>query len=129
MGLAIAGLLSVATVSCKKDVSKIVDDGEWGITLFSEDGNNETSHFSGYVFTFDDNGTVTATRPSSTVSGTWSEGSDDSKEKLYLNFGTVDPFDELNEDWEILEKTKDKIRLEHISGGNGGTDLLTFEKS
>jgi hypothetical protein len=39
------------------------------------------------------------------------------------------PFDELNDDWHIIEETSTKIRLQDVSGGSGGTDLLTFEKN
>ena len=34
----------------------------------------------------------------------------------------------LNDDWHILEQTAKKIKLEDVSGGNGGTDYLTFEQ-
>ena len=35
---------------------------------------------------------------------------------------------EINEDWDILSMIDKKIELKHVSGGNGGTDFLTFEK-
>jgi len=38
------------------------------------------------------------------------------------------PFDELNDDWHILNETSTKIQLEDVSGGSGEIDLLTFEK-
>jgi len=38
-------------------------------------------------------------------------------------------FSKLSEDWEIISFTSSKIELKHVSGGNGGTDLLTFEKN
>jgi hypothetical protein len=63
------------------------------------------------------------------VPGTWSTGSDDSQKKLYLTFNSPPDFNELSDDWHILEETSTKIRLEDVSGGNGGTDLLTFEKN
>jgi len=46
-----------------------------------------------------------------------------------LNFGNTIPFNELNDDWEILEESATKIRMQDVSGGSGGTDLLTFEKN
>ena len=53
---------------------------------------------------------------------------DDSHHKLHINFVTTSEFEELNDDWHILEETSAIIRLEDISGGNGGTDYLTFER-
>ena len=109
--------------------SEIVGQGTWKVTLYNDSGNEETQNFAGYNFTFDSNGTIAAVKNASTVNGTWNTGADDSQNKLILDFGTAVQFSELNEDWLILEKTASKIRLEHVSGGNGGTDLLTFEKN
>ena len=132
-------VMLMGLVSCEKDsnsndeqsntTTSIVSQGTWKITLFNDSGKDETSDFSGYDFTFNSNGSVMAVKNTITVPGTWSNGIDDSQNKLILNFGTTIPFDDLNEDWDILEKTQVKIRLQHISGGNGGTDLLTFEKN
>jgi hypothetical protein len=125
--------------ACEKDKSttdpsnsstiEIVSQGTWKVTLYNDSGNEETQNFAGYNFTFDSNGTIAAVKNASTVNGTWNTGADDSQNKLILDFGTAVQFSELNEDWLILEKTASKIRLEHVSGGNGGTDLLTFEKN
>lgn len=121
--------------SCKKDdsspsstIDNTVQQGNWKITLFNDSGNDETNHFTGYEFTFNADGTVVATSNGNTVNGIWSTGNDDSQSKLVLNFGATSPFDELNEDWHVTEETSTLIRCEHISGGNGGTDFLNFEK-
>ncbi len=44
-------------------------------------------------------------------------------------FESPTAFNRLSEDWEIISYTSSKIELRHISGGNGDTDLLTFEKN
>lgn len=122
--------------SCNKDdkispsnSSAVLKDGTWKVTLFSEDGVNETHYFIGYSFVFMDNGTVKATSGSNVVNGTWATINDSGKTKLDLNFDDVNNFDELDEDWEILTQNSSKIELKHVSGGNGTTDLLTFEKN
>ena len=132
--LVIAGLFMMAFASCKKDdnssspSSSVVTQGQWKVTLFSENGVVETSKFSNYVFTFNTNGTVSAVRSGSTVNGSWSDGNDDSQHKLILNFASPADFTEISDDWHILQESSSKIELEDVSGGNGGTDLLTFEK-
>lgn len=108
--------------------SSIVQQGNWKITLYNSKGSDETANYSGYTFTFNSNGSVSAVKSSSTVTGTWNSGTDDSLNKFYLSFGAVSPFDELNDDWHITEKTTVKISLEAISGGGGG-ELLNFEKN
>ena len=44
-------------------------------------------------------------------------------------FSAPADFAELSDDWDIISHTALKIELIHVSGGNGGTDLLTFEKN
>lgn len=124
-------------ISCKKDdfsltpsgTSNTVQQGNWRVTFFEEDGNNETSHFSGYQLEFNNNGTVVASGNGSDINGNWSTGSDDSHVKLVLDFGASTPFDELNDDWHVINQSENKIQMEDVSGGNGGTDYLTLEKN
>ncbi|PHN08332.1 hypothetical protein CRP01_02795 [Flavilitoribacter nigricans DSM 23189 = NBRC 102662] len=111
------------------DVAETLVSGEWVITYFFDSDQEETSHFNGYVFQFAESGTLTATKGMTTVTGTWSSGNDDGQAKIYISFSTPEDFEELSDDWYVLERTNSKIRLEDVSGGNGGTDLLTFEKN
>ena len=102
----------------------------WRITLFNDNNVDETSHFSGYAITFNSNGSVSAVKEGLTIYGIWSIGNDDDSQKqLVLNFGETVPFDELSDDWNILEETDTKIRLEDVSNGNGGTEFLTIERN
>ena len=43
-------------------------------------------------------------------------------------FAAPEDFSELSEDWNIISYSENIIELIHESGGNGDTDLLTFEK-
>lgn len=126
-------LVLILFSSCKKDdssnITDIVVSGNWKISLFQEDGSIKTSNYSGYSFIFNSNNTISATKNSQSTNGSWSSGNDDSKSKLVINFGSVSPLDELNEDWEILEKSSSIIKLKHISGGDGSIDYLNFEKN
>jgi hypothetical protein len=100
----------------------------WIITHFF-DTQDETGHFTGYVFTFNDDGTVVAAKDASAINGMWSvSSSSNGTSKLNLDFDVTDPFDELNDDWDVIEHTSTLLRLQDVSGGSGGTDLLTFEK-
>lgn len=139
-------LMSVVLFSCEQDdnsqsnstgntnISQQDLNGNWRITYFAEDGKDETFYFSGYTFTFSNN-VVAATKSSTVVNGVYSlSGSSSSSgsssgSKFVITFPDTDPWEELNEDWDILEKSANKIKLKHISGGNGGTDDLVFEKN
>jgi len=138
-------LLGITLSSCTKEedppadpakmqIENSLESGIWKITLFEDSGKNETSHFSGYDFTFESDGTLTAENGMDVVQGTWSitdsNSDDDSRDDLDFNiyFNVTNDFEELNEDWDIITETDLKLELMHISGGNGGTDYLTFEK-
>ena len=114
------------------DDTALVQDlttGDWYVTYYFDDF-DETTDFDGYVFNYAADGTATATNPSGTTNGSWSTSSgDETPLELNLNFGTVLPLDELAEDWDVLEVTSEIIRLKDISGGDGSTDFLTFERS
>lgn len=118
-------------------ITNIVKDGTWKITTFSEDGNDETGNFTGYNFTFGNNNVLTASNGTDTNTGTWSVTSSDSNDDdnsdndIDFNIGFVSPqeFADLSDDWDIIEYSSDVIKLIDVSGGNGGTDYLTFEKN
>lgn len=117
------------------DVTATVETGSWRITSFVDSGTDETNHFSGYNFEFNANGSLVANNGSTTITGTWSitdsNSSDDSSNSndidFNIAFSSPADFNDLTEDWQIVSRTSIQINLIHVSGGNGGTDTLTFE--
>ncbi len=117
-------------------VINTVTQGTWRVTSFVEDGDDHTHYFTGYAFTFENGNVLTAVGSSATVTGFWSvtdssnSGDDSPHSDLDFNimFSSPNNFTELNEDWDILERTNSRIRLRHVSGGDGSVDTLTFEK-
>ena len=129
---------SVLLLSCKKDdstpaisttnVTSTVSTGNWRVTYYWDTDHDETTNFTGYVFVFNSNGTLTATKAANTITGTWTTRNDDSKIKLILSFSSLGDFIKISNDWHTIERTDTRIKLQDVSGGNGGTDYLTFEK-
>lgn len=121
----------------QSDINQITEDmtsGTWKITEFIDSGKDETSDFTGYVFTFNSSGSLVATKGSTTYTGDWSvteDSSDDSPEDLDFNifFNLTNQFEDLNDDWDIVSHTSTKIELIDVSGGDGSTDNLTFERN
>ena len=140
------GLLMSIMTSCESDTSldesinvteiqNLVSTSNWVITYFNDSGKDETYHFNGYEFSFLDNGILEATNGSVVKSGTWSisqDSSDDSNSsgvEFNIHFSNDSgEFEELTDDWEITSRSTSKIELIDVSGGNGGTDYLTFVK-
>ena len=137
-------MLMIIAIACSDDnsinnnaseIANIVKSGTWRITYFFDTDSDETSNFAGYAFTFGSSDVLTATKGGTTYLGTWSisdsNSNDDSIDDLEFNIAFVAPpdFEELSEDWDMIEYTTTRIKLVHVSGGNGGTDYLTFEKN
>ncbi len=99
-------------------------DGTWFVSNYDEDGDNQTNDYAGYTLDFDSNGTVIATNGIA-INGTWDAQNNDTK--LFLNFNAF-PFDEFNDDWDVISSSNTEVVLRDVSGGNGGTDNLTFTK-
>lgn len=118
------------------DIQNDVERGTWRITKFIDSGVDELSDFAGYSFTFNEDGSVTATLDNNTHTGTWSvtrDISDDSDDDLNdldfnLSFTAPEFFQELTDDWDIISQSNTRIELLDVSGGNGDVDYLTFEK-
>lgn len=131
--LAVACNNEDSTNSNQTKVVSTVSSGTWRITYFYDTDKEETANFTGFNFTF--GSSLTATKGSTTYTGTWSvtdsNSNDDSMDDLHFNilFTAPPDFEDLSDDWDILEMTDTKIKLIDISGGNGGTDYLTFEKN
>ncbi|MFD0862041.1 hypothetical protein ACFQ1M_07465 [Sungkyunkwania multivorans] len=144
--------ISLMSSTCSSDDDDIIDnsqeiaavkntaeDGTWRITSFVDSGQDETNDFNDYNFTFASDGTLTATNGSNTVTGTWSvtddsnSSSSSSSDDIDFNIAFPVPatsvFEDLNDDWDIVSYSAAKISLIDISGGNGGTDTLVFEKN
>jgi hypothetical protein len=116
-------------------VQNTVESGTWRITNFIDSGENETSDFTGYNFLFNSDGSLVATNGTDTLTGTWSVTDDSSSSDDDIDFNIFFPvpdtnnFEDLNDDWDIISNTSTKIELIDISGGNGGSDNLIFEKN
>ena len=143
--------LIFATVSCSTTDDSSIDDsssgdnstadqientaqsGTWRITYFYDSDQDETTNFSGYIFTFNSDGSLKAINGSTTVSGAWSvtNSNSSSSDEHHFNiiFSSPNNFEDLSDDWEIISTSNTIIKLTDVSGGNGSTDFLTFEKN
>ncbi len=135
-------LFGILVVACNNDdasptnqskVENIAKAGTWKITYFYDTDKEETANFTGYNFTF--GSSLTATNGVNTYTGTWSitdsNSNDDTMDDLHFNIAFTAPpdFEDLSDDWDIIEVTDTKIKLIDVSGGGGGSDYLTFERN
>lgn len=109
------------------DLNDVLLNGPWYVASYLDDGDDETYDYYGYNLTFINDGSVVADNGVNTFNGTWSIIGTTTQE-LVLDFGIQIPFDEFNDDWDVLSFNETTINLEDVSGGGGGTDTLIFQK-
>lgn len=100
---------------------EIITDS-WIVSSYIDKGKNETSDYTGYTFTFSDNGTLTANTSGMTFTGTWRigsdhNGSDDSgnhssdDNKMIITISGNYQMDELTNDFLIVSISASEIVL------------------
>lgn len=118
-----------ANTSEFENIKTTVTQGEWKVTKLVDGQSDHTVEFESYVFNFNEDGTVLAQNDLLSEPGTWAyDNSSSSGEEFVLQFSETPPFDEINDDWDIVSVTNSKIELKDISGGDGDLELLTFTK-
>jgi hypothetical protein len=142
------------TISCSSDssedsvqdpavavqaVTELAVSGSWVVASYIDSGQDETNDYAGYTFTFNQDGSLVADNGNTTVTGSWSVTSDDSSDDddydssddidFNIFFSAPPAFEELSDDWDIESRTSARIQLIDISGGDGSTDILVFEKN
>jgi len=136
---AATAMLLFAITGCSKDDNPLVNSAEnlkntvsagtWKVTYYYDTDHEETASFAGYTFTFAANGNLLVSNDILSFSGKWSAVNDSNRSKLVLEFATPAQFEEISEDWEVVAISATEVQLKHVSGGSGGTDLLTFSKN
>jgi hypothetical protein len=113
---------SSATTDLSATVKKEIITDTWMIGSYIDKGKNETSNYTGYSFTFSDNGILTANVSGTSFTGTWSIGSDHSgsddsghdsgdDSKLILSITGNYQMDELTDDFQIVSISENEIVL------------------
>jgi hypothetical protein len=112
-----------------ENIITTLPQGEWKVSKLIDGQSDHTVDFETFIFTFKEDGTVMAKNDLFTENGTWAyDNSSSSSEELVLQFSEQTPFDEINDDWDIVSVTNSQIELSDISGGDGDVELLTFTK-
>ncbi len=136
-------LFIVTLTSCNKSKTQnnIQDDiqqGTWVVSSYIDNGNDETMDFTAFRFTFNQDGSLQVmdllSSSTNQFPGQWSitdsNSNDDSIDDLDFNvtFNVGNKLDDLTDDWDIVSQSETEIKLVDVSGGNGGTDYVTFTK-
>lgn len=102
--------------------SFLMHDNGLVITLLTDDEDNETYYFEGFVFNFNSSGSVVATNGSDAINGSYDVFRDDGRVELYMDFPNIGNFDELDDDWYFISIDQNTIRF------NDDGDRLEFRQ-
>ena len=133
----IAPLLPLILIlcSCKKYIQHqeqnaleaVVTNGEWYVTGYEQNDSNITAAFSGYLFKFDANNTVTGAIGNTSVTGQWSDNIN--TRTITANFpGATTPLVYLNETWTITDGYTDSVSAKSVDTVNHTTNILQLKK-
>jgi hypothetical protein len=105
------------------DLKTVLISGEWVITSFINDDSDETSEFTGWIFTFNADGSIDVRKDGQTLTGQWIiEEDDDDELELELIFSGAG-FENLSEDWDV-----DSFTLSQIMFTDDDDEFLQFKK-
>lgn len=103
------------------DFVTIITSGNWKIDYLFEDNENQTNDFIGYAFSFLSNGSILVQKNGVSYNGTWQYYEDSGSYKFDIEFDE-DDFDDIEEDWNIIEFSNNIVYLKD------GDNFLTFSK-
>ena len=128
-------LLVLAQCSCKKYVQQqeqnvalsIMTTGYWYVSGYKQNDSDITASFSGYLFKFDGNGTVTGTLGNVGVTGQWSTSIPD--RTITADFPAAgQPLVNLNETWRITDSYTDSVSAKSTDTVNHTSNALQLKK-
>ena len=136
-------LLTLTLSSCNKsktqnNIQDAIQQGTWLVSNYMDNGSDETMDFNTFRFTFNQDGSLQVmdllSSSTNQFMGQWSitdsNSNDDSINDLDFNItlNAGNKLDDLTDDWDIISQSETEIKLMDVSGGNGGTDYVTFTK-
>ncbi len=125
----------VLFLSCKKFIQKQeekavvseVTNGFWYVSGYEQNDSDITASFSGYLFKFDANNTVTAIDNIDSVTGNWTV--DINTRTITADFpGAVPPLENLNETWLITDSYSDSVSATSTDTIRHTSNILQLKK-
>ncbi len=111
----------------KKEALAVMTDGEWYVSGYLQNDSDITASFSGYLFKFDADNTVTATNGTLSVAGQWSDNI--AARTITTDFqGASTPFVNLNETWKITDSYTDSVAAKSTDTVRHTSNILQLKK-
>lgn len=111
----------------EKKVMNIITTGYWYVDQYIQNDSNITASFSGYLFKFDTNGTVTGTKDSVSRKGTWAANVDARTINSYFP-SAPPPVSLLNGLWKIKDSGTDFVLATYTDTVLNTSNTLRLKK-
>ncbi len=112
-----------------EEIETTIPQGTWEVSRYTEGETDQTLSFESFIFTFNEDGTVTGANDLFSESGTWDyDNTASTQENFNLQFGATTPFDLITENWTIESVNNTQVQLSVANGNNGEPETLTFTK-
>ncbi len=118
------------------ELNLIVRTGEWEITNFTLNNEENTANYSDYFFRFEEANHLTAISQVDEVTGTWRVNSDSGDEydpyndvDFHIFFDSSGKLGELANNYDIISASNSEIKLQLAANAIGNTAFLTFRKN
>jgi hypothetical protein len=130
--------LPIVPPASTANIVATASQGTWHVTKYIDHTDDQTTHFTGYTFSFGPNNVLTATNAdgTTTVTGSWNvtnnmTGDDSPTNPIDFNilFSAPPDFEDISDDWDIISLSATKIEMTDVSGSSSNTDFITFEKN
>ena len=118
-------------MACQKNIGPENPDtisplttGSWRLFLFMYEGFDRSASFSSAVYKFGTDGSLTIEQLGVTETGKYKMRSRDNKSFMLIEMNDSPTISLLNKDWEVLEISPDRIRMQNTVSNK--TSLLTL---
>jgi len=125
--------LSVAEANA---MNLMVQEGEWSISKFSQNGSDKTALYEDYIFIFENENKFSAISSLEEVNGTWRISNDAGSEfdayddvDFNIYFSSNGKLSELTRNYDVISATNNLIQLNLDMNQNGDTVELSFSKN
>ena len=127
--------LGALSFSCKKYIRQqeekaimsIITNGYWHVEQYSQNDSDITASFSGYLFKFDADGTVTGTKDNVSQKGSWAPNVD--ARTITSNFPSASPpVSLLNGLWKIKDSGSDFVLATYTDTLLNTSNILRLKK-
>lgn len=98
-------------------LEEILASGSWYVSYFFRQ-TDQTSDYTAYDFTFNTDGTASATGEPAPIGGTWVTFTEDGQKHLFFVFNS-NALEEMEESWIVTEFSQTTVKMRYESGGSG----------